>query len=99
MNSRAGQQQCLRTFPLKCIHTQTLLHIVVQAARVRCCQSRLDAQIITMIYLHVDAADAAGMTTSSGGRFFNRKDNGLVKDVFQGKDMLQLQVSAGVCAC
>ncbi|KAG5188653.1 Amidophosphoribosyltransferase [Tribonema minus] len=43
--------------------------------------------------------DAAGITTCSNGRFFARKDNGLVKDVFQAKDMLLLTGPVGIGHC
>ncbi|MES1932789.1 amidophosphoribosyltransferase [Salinisphaera shabanensis T35B1] len=40
--------------------------------------------------------DAAGIVTTSGGRLFLRKDNGLVRDVFRTDHMLRLQGNAGV---
>ena len=40
--------------------------------------------------------DAAGIITSDGERVFLRKDNGLVRDVFDARHMLQLQGSMGV---
>ncbi|MCF6254594.1 MAG: class II glutamine amidotransferase, partial [Thiomicrorhabdus sp.] len=40
--------------------------------------------------------DAAGIVTSEGGRFFQRKDNGLVKDVFRTRHMRDLHGSIGI---
>lgn len=40
--------------------------------------------------------DAAGMVTSERGRLHLRKDNGLVRDVFQQNHMLELRGSVGV---
>jgi len=40
--------------------------------------------------------DAAGIVTTSGGRLFLRKSNGLVRDVFRTDHMLRLQGNAGV---
>ncbi len=40
--------------------------------------------------------DAAGIMTWAGGKYFLRKDNGLVRDVFQKKHMLHLQGSMGI---
>jgi amidophosphoribosyltransferase len=51
-------------------------------------------QLLITIAPFVPYADAAGITSCGAGRFHARKDNGLVKDVFQAKDMLMLTVSA-----
>ena len=40
--------------------------------------------------------DAAGIMTSDGDRVFLRKDNGLVRDVFRTRHMVQLQGTMGV---
>jgi amidophosphoribosyltransferase len=40
--------------------------------------------------------DAAGMVTSDGRHCYLRKDNGLVKDVFQGQHMQRLQGKVGI---
>ena len=40
--------------------------------------------------------DAAGIVTSDGERIFQRKKNGLVRDVFQRRHMLQLRGNAGL---
>ncbi|MGR3914970.1 MAG: amidophosphoribosyltransferase [Gammaproteobacteria bacterium] len=40
--------------------------------------------------------DAAGIMTSDGRRVYLRKDNGLVRDVFRGRDMLQLKGGMGI---
>jgi amidophosphoribosyltransferase len=40
--------------------------------------------------------DAAGITTFNGGRLHRRKDNGLVRDVFQREDMLALAGNVGI---
>jgi amidophosphoribosyltransferase len=40
--------------------------------------------------------DAAGIMTASNGKIFLRKDNGLVRDVFQQRHMLQLKGNIGV---
>ncbi len=40
--------------------------------------------------------DAAGIVTSKNGRFFQRKDNGLVKDVFRTRHMRDLHGSIGI---
>ena len=40
--------------------------------------------------------DAAGIMTSDGNRVYLRKDNGLVRDVFHTRDMLQLKGTMGV---
>ncbi len=40
--------------------------------------------------------DAAGMMTSDGNRVFLRKDNGLVRDVFHTRHMLQLEGFMGI---
>jgi len=40
--------------------------------------------------------DAAGMMTSDGNRVFLRKDNGLVRDVFHTRHMLQLKGFMGI---
>ncbi|MHB1566269.1 MAG: amidophosphoribosyltransferase [Acidiferrobacter sp.] len=40
--------------------------------------------------------DAAGIITSDGHRVYLRKDNGLVRDVFQGHHMLALQGTMGI---
>lgn len=40
--------------------------------------------------------DAAGIVTSDGGRFHLRKDNGLVRDVFRTKHMLNLVGNMGI---
>ncbi|MCA1799254.1 MAG: amidophosphoribosyltransferase, partial [Xanthomonadaceae bacterium] len=40
--------------------------------------------------------DAAGIITFDGGRLHLRKDNGLVRDVFQREDMLRLVGNAGI---
>ena len=40
--------------------------------------------------------DAAGIITSDGNRVYLRKDNGLVRDVFQAKHMRQLQGAMGL---
>ena len=43
--------------------------------------------------------DAAGMVTSDGRHCYLRKDNGLVKDVFQGQHMQRLQGNVGIGQC
>ena len=43
--------------------------------------------------------DAAGMVTSDGRHCYLRKDNGLVKDVFQGQHMRRLLGNVGVGQC
>jgi amidophosphoribosyltransferase len=40
--------------------------------------------------------DAAGIMTAEAGELFLRKDNGLVRDVFQQRHMLQLKGSVGI---
>lgn len=40
--------------------------------------------------------DAAGIVTHQGGRFYQRKDNGLVKDVFRTRHMRDLHGSTGL---
>ena len=40
--------------------------------------------------------DAAGIATSEGNRVFQRKGNGLVRDVFQDRHMQQMQGTMGV---
>jgi len=40
--------------------------------------------------------DAAGIVTSQEGRFFQRKDNGLVKDVFRTRHMRDLHGNIGI---
>ncbi len=40
--------------------------------------------------------DAAGIVTSQDGRFFQRKDNGLVKDVFRTRHMRDLHGNIGI---
>ncbi|OYY74223.1 MAG: amidophosphoribosyltransferase [Gammaproteobacteria bacterium 28-57-27] len=40
--------------------------------------------------------DAAGMMTSESGRFYQRKDKGLVKDVFHTRHMRQLHGNVGI---
>ncbi|MBE9516661.1 MAG: amidophosphoribosyltransferase, partial [Proteobacteria bacterium] len=40
--------------------------------------------------------DAAGIITSDGDRVYLRKDNGLVRDVFRTRHMLQLQGNMGI---
>lgn len=40
--------------------------------------------------------DAAGIVTHDNGRFFQRKDNGLVKDVFHTRHMRDLHGSTGI---
>ncbi|ROR32720.1 amidophosphoribosyltransferase [Inmirania thermothiophila] len=40
--------------------------------------------------------DAAGICTCEGARLFLRKDNGLVRDVFQARHMLRLRGSMGI---
>ena len=40
--------------------------------------------------------DAAGIMTSDGSRVFLRKDNGLVRDVFHTRHMVQLQGNMGI---
>ena len=40
--------------------------------------------------------DAAGIITSHNGRFFLRKDNGLVRDVFRTRHMLKLKGNLGI---
>ena len=40
--------------------------------------------------------DSAGIMTSDGDRVYLRKDNGLVRDVFRTRHMVQLQGSMGV---
>ena len=52
-------------------------------------QSMLSVMLCSILF----PSDAAGMTTCDARRFHARKDNGLVKDVFQAKDMLLLTVS------
>ena len=43
--------------------------------------------------------DAAGMVTSDGRRCYLRKDNGLVKDVFQSQHMQRLKGNVGLGQC
>ncbi len=43
--------------------------------------------------------DAAGMVTSDGRRCYLRKDNGLVKDVFQYQHMQRLKGNVGIGQC
>ncbi|TNF35384.1 MAG: amidophosphoribosyltransferase, partial [Gammaproteobacteria bacterium] len=40
--------------------------------------------------------DAAGIVTSDGNKFYLRKNNGLVSDVFQTEHMLQLKGNVGI---
>jgi len=40
--------------------------------------------------------DAAGIVTCKGGRFYQRKDNGMVKDVFRTRHMRDLHGSMGI---
>ena len=40
--------------------------------------------------------DAAGIMTALEGEIFMRKDNGLVRDVFQQRHMLQLKGTIGI---
>ena len=43
--------------------------------------------------------DAAGMVTTDGRRCYLRKDNGLVKDVFQAQHMQRLKGNVGLGQC
>ena len=43
--------------------------------------------------------DAAGIMTSDGSKVYLRKDNGLVKDVFRTRHMMQLQGNMGIGHC
>ncbi len=43
--------------------------------------------------------DAAGIMTFDQGRLHLRKDNGLVRDVFNAQDMMQLQGNVGIGHC
>jgi amidophosphoribosyltransferase len=43
--------------------------------------------------------DSAGIMTSANGRFYLRKANGLVRDVFQARHMLRLQGTMGIGQC
>src|SRR5690625_2871680 len=43
--------------------------------------------------------DSAGIMTSANGRFYLRKANGLVRDVFQARHMLRLQGTMGIGHC
>lgn len=49
-----------------------------------------------LIMLQHRGQDAAGIATLDKGRFFLRKDNGLVKDVFRAKDMHRLLGNVGI---
>ncbi len=40
--------------------------------------------------------DSAGLMTSEGGKVYLRKDNGLVRDVFQARHMVQLKGGMGI---
>src|SRR5690606_15234284 len=40
--------------------------------------------------------DAAGIMTCDDGKLYLRKDNGLVRDVFQARHMLKLQGTMGI---
>ena len=40
--------------------------------------------------------DAAGIVTTENGRFYQRKDNGLVKDVFRTRHMRDLLGTIGI---
>ncbi|MDN5865492.1 MAG: amidophosphoribosyltransferase [Gammaproteobacteria bacterium] len=43
--------------------------------------------------------DSAGIMTSANGRYYLRKANGLVRDVFQARHMLRLQGNMGIGHC
>jgi amidophosphoribosyltransferase len=43
--------------------------------------------------------DAAGILTSDGSRVYLRKDNGLVRDVFQARHMVELKGTMGIGHC
>ncbi|MEM1445712.1 MAG: amidophosphoribosyltransferase [Planctomycetota bacterium] len=43
--------------------------------------------------------DAAGIATDDGGRYQQRRDNGLVRDVFRQKHMNRLQGKMGIAHC
>jgi amidophosphoribosyltransferase len=49
-----------------------------------------------LLVLQHRGQDAAGILTSDGGRVYLRKDNGLVRDVFQEQHMLGLRGNMGI---
>jgi amidophosphoribosyltransferase len=52
-----------------------------------------------LLVLQHRGQDAAGMLTSDGRRVYLRKDNGLVRDVFQQQHMLALKGNMGIGHC
>lgn len=44
-----------------------------------------------LLMLQHRGQDSAGMVTTSGRKFFEHKDNGLVNDVFSGRTMAKLE--------
>ncbi len=52
-----------------------------------------------LLVLQHRGQDAAGILTSDGRRVYLRKDNGLVRDVFQQRHMLALQGTMGIGHC
>ncbi len=52
-----------------------------------------------LLVLQHRGQDAAGILTSDGPRVYLRKDNGLVRDVFQQRHMLALQGNMGIGHC
>ena len=55
-------------------------------------QSLYDALLV----LQHRGQDAAGIVTCEGDRLHLRKDNGLVRDVFRTRNMLQLRGTMGI---
>ena len=49
-----------------------------------------------LIVLQHRGQDAAGIITSDGKRVYMRKDNGLVRDVFQASHMMALRGDMGI---
>ncbi|MDG6774692.1 amidophosphoribosyltransferase [Thiomicrorhabdus sp. ZW0627] len=65
---------------------------IVSVGNTAVCQEIYDALTI----LQHRGQDAAGIVTCENGRFFQRKDNGMVKDVFRTRHMRDLHGKMGI---
>ncbi|WP_373019868.1 amidophosphoribosyltransferase [Thiomicrorhabdus sp.] len=65
---------------------------IVSVGETAVCQEIYDALTI----LQHRGQDAAGIVTCENGRFFQRKDNGMVKDVFRTRHMRDLHGKMGI---
>ena len=100
-NAKNGQPMIIHSFVYLHTHTHTHTHTLTHCLANSSLSNYQVNQLLTdgLTVLQHRGQDAAGIVTSERKRLHLRKDNGLVKDVFQTHHMLELRGNVGIGHC